>query len=164
MRGATRNFDNHTGCFDFNPRTPCGVRRDAIMKVFGNPKSFQSTHPVRGATSVLRSTESSVFNFNPRTPCGVRPQAPEPEPGEDGISIHAPRAGCDDLVFADASELLISIHAPRAGCDRKFCREYFAGIFQSTHPVRGATSPRSSAGRQRRDFNPRTPCGVRRIV
>ena len=57
---------------------------------------FQSTHPVRGATGNLH------------------------RPGRDiGISIHAPREGCDD------PSAIQSFH----------CLE-----FQSTHPVRGATT------------------------
>ena len=62
------------GCLDrryFNPRTPCGVRpfngsaqEQAI--------TFQSTHPLRGATYLL-SSESAAAS----------------------ISIHAPLAGCD---------------------------------------------------------------------
>ena len=56
------------------------------------------------------------------------------------VSIHAPRAGCD--IFITWYNLLaqVSIHAPRAGCDmigilnlRSFEK------FQFTHPVRGAT-------------------------
>ena len=78
----------------------------------------------------------------------------------------------------------ISIHAPLAGCDAgrgRFCRrrEDFnprtpcgvrltgpalpsrALLFQSTHPLRGATPPRSPGSAAMSNFNPRTPCGVR---
>ena len=58
--------------------------------------SFQSTHPVRGAT-------------------GYEPEA---VPGEY-ISIHAPREGCDTMRLIDGDALRISIHAPREGCDRR---------------------------------------------
>ena len=34
---------------NFNPRTPCGVRRVAVL-CFPLLALFQSTHPVRGAT------------------------------------------------------------------------------------------------------------------
>ena len=35
----------------------------------------------------------------------------------------------------------ISIHAPREGCDPINCKRVMVvGIFQSTHPVRGATA------------------------
>ena len=34
--------------------------------------TFQSTHPLRGATVLLRPLTGRVVNFNPRTPCGVR--------------------------------------------------------------------------------------------
>ena len=55
----------------FNPRTPRGVRLvDANGRIVTS--IFQSTHPVRGATSVHVITQ--VFLV---------------------ISIHAPREGCD---------------------------------------------------------------------
>ena len=72
MRGATPSKPNnfnissisihapHAGCddygfdiyytlLDFNPRTPCGVRRDDT-RYHLYPEEFQSTHPMRGAT------------------------------------------------------------------------------------------------------------------
>ena len=57
------------------------------------------------------------------------------------ISIHAPRAGCDSVMVVDSVEFgTISIHAPRAGCDDCSPVRYrLLVIFQSTHPVRGAT-------------------------
>ena len=39
---------------DFNPPTPCGVGRSTFAPP-GSPTEFQSTHPVRGGTSPLRS-------------------------------------------------------------------------------------------------------------
>ena len=145
---------------------------------------FQSTHPVWGATSDPANTGKG-----------------------DAISIHAPRVGCD-LSMRPSNSLyaVISIHAPRVGCDQQTarlttrCGDFNPrtpcgvrllqnlrireeNVFQSTHPVWGATG---DAGvmvryqsfqsthpvwgatlcclRQRRrtlDFNPRTPCGVR---
>ena len=58
------------------------------------PKQFQSTHPVRGATT----------HHVHRPPC-------------TRISIHAPREGCDDARASAGTNALISIHAPREGCD-----------------------------------------------
>ncbi len=102
---------------DFNPRTPCGVRPSSCgaAPVDG---VFQSTHPVRGATRPCRGAPESRLS----------------------ISIHAPRAGCDKKTKAATIILLISIHAPRAGCDDVLTGDVsFENVFQSTHPVRGAT-------------------------
>ena len=102
--------------FNFNPRTPCGVRRPHLYAA--SPSIvFQSTHPLRGATISSSSIASPFVYFNPRTPCGVR---------------------LDDVTNGD-KDLQISIHAPLAGCD----------------------IPRLMATSVRYDFNPRTPCGVR---
>ena len=55
------------------------------------------------------------------------------------ISIHAPLAGCDTTVIQCRRAQWISIHAPLAGCDPLYLCDHLGG----------------------RDFNPRTPCGVR---
>ena len=125
---------------NFNPRTPCGVRRARLTPCLTAVR-FQSTHPLRGATIVVRlylwqysgfqsthplrgATYANgrgwrlCVDFNPRTPCGVRP-----------------------LFFADVVDIkYISIHAPLAGCDVS---------------VSATVTPAAA------DFNPRTPCGVR---
>ena len=56
------------------------------------------------------------------------------------ISIHAPHAGCDYSIEDAGEKLTISIHAPHAGCDA-WCSDTIekAKLFQSTHPMRGAT-------------------------
>ncbi len=107
------------------------------------PVRFQSTHPLRGATIKCGYTLLYLSNFNPRTPCGVRP-------GNDKGNI---------------TTLDISIHAPLAGCDPEMIRVTLQRlIFQSTHPLRGATSNFDRCRSLWIYFNPRTPCGVRRFA
>ena len=78
------------------------------------------------------------------------------------ISIHAPLAGCDQKNVSAKPKQAISIHAPLAGCDRRESALYARqDEFQSTHPLRGATNCRIATYYKRRNFNPRTPCGVR---
>ena len=86
-----------------------------------------------------------------------------------GISIHAPREGCDYFYVWSWRYVDISIHAPREGCDwitsapatkefdnfnprtprgvRQFHQPSYSatGGFQSTHPARGATSTSNSS-------------------
>ena len=103
---------------------------------------FQSTRPVRGATRTPRIPPRLCPSFNPRAPCGAthvdgRARASRP------VSIHAPRAGRDDVRVDDQrAEAEVSIHAPRAGRD------------DGAHSIRTAKS----------SFNPRAPCGARRLV
>ena len=127
---------------------------------------------------------TDTLNFNPRTPCGVRRCHPSCTQTGCPISIHAPLAGCDLFASPFGVTSSISIHAPLAGCDAVF-RHFvvYSWGFQSTHPLRGATS----SGIEKADrtgfqsthplrgatlsgpgwtttglhFNPRTPCGVR---
>ena len=147
----------------FNPRSPCGERRDAAGSV-NHFSEFQSTLPVWGATfDVL-----IVLHFS-------------------HISIHAPRVGSDyvksgvddiktefqstlpvwgaTVIVVQASAIkAISIHAPRVGSDA--CVPL--ANFRNNH-----FNPRSPCGERPQrlplrnvagcDFNPRSPCGERRI-
>ena len=169
---------------NFNPRTPCGVRQ-LIRAWTGCQEAFQSTHPVWGATGYAHVAETYglISIHAPRVGCdGGFPgptrtadlfQSTHPVWGATlrggrliplpGISIHAPRVGCDGCaeqgqpaaeIFQSThpvwgatlrpihqeDTLEISIHAPRVGCD----------------PLRWSTPPEPW------NFNPRTPCGVRR--
>ena len=103
---------------NFNPRSPCGERPRLpfLPRTF---RAFQSTLPVRGATRLQGSVYFSAL----------------------GISIHAPRAGSDNMDRRGAACLSnISIHAPRAGSDGlSICTLHIIHL----------------------DFNPRSPCGER---
>ena len=96
----------------FNPRTPCGVRRCRSRPTRRSRRTFQSTHPVRGATrsraedqagqdisihapragcDAARRTLSAVSaHFNPRTPCGVRRRPPAPSPAPPYFNPRTP--------------------------------------------------------------------------
>ena len=100
----------------FNPRTPCGVRQVAEWHRRQSAK-FQSTHPLRGATSGSHQLLCCPAYFNPRTPCGVRLAGHILSPRQVDISIHAPLAGCDLPCKLTFQPVQISIHAPLAGCD-----------------------------------------------
>ncbi len=102
---------------------------------------FQSTRPVRGATSVLVGCRPHLSCFNPRAPCGARLVFIRQDINGERVSIHAPRAGRDSGEGGDAlMATFVSIHAPRAGRDMSVEDAGGAVImFQSTRPVRGAT-------------------------
>ena len=126
------------------------------------PLQFQPTHPVRGATvhEVYRQQHpvisthapregcdvgpttvvSILVNFNPRTPRGVRPAKSPNIWRERHISIHAPREGCDWKNATGRSKTLRfqSTH-PVRGATSFVCSACILFVFQPTHPVRGAT-------------------------
>ena len=104
---------------------------------------FQSTRPVWGATHLCRHPHPRCGHFNPRAPCGARRANPRSYRPRSPISIHAPRVGRDAVdVISD---------------------DVYHG-FQSTRPVWGATRASNSCEPAPAiDFNPRAPCGARRI-
>ena len=101
----------------FNSRTPGGVR-PLLARRRTHSNGFQFTHPGRGATDGGRLGKQ-----------------------RRGVSIHAPREGCDvHIVGRSPARTTVSIHAPREGCDYKFNPfRLLAYQFQFTHPGRGAT-------------------------
>ncbi len=149
---------------------------------------FQSTRPVRGATSLSVSVCVGSYSFNPRAPCGARHVATIDSFRCVRVSIHAPRAGRDLIqTFLAVVRLLVSIHAPRAGRDHRAdlhgkagqrfnprapCGARHSGShrqlktpkFQSTRPVRGATGASLAFSATSSRFNPRAPCGARPSV
>ena len=124
----------------FNPRTPCGVR--PLFVAFPPKKrGFQSTHSLRSATPLHHRKSHCSCRFNPRTPCGVRPSAIMGSGGSKPFqSTHSLRSATVQRLHY-AANAVVSIHALLAECD---CVRVSKTIY-----------PRS--------FNPRTPCGVRRI-
>ena len=123
----------------FNPRAPYGARLEDVGKLLipadisihaphtGRdcppvrvllPHSlFQSTRPIRGATSYGGRLEITV-----------------------AISIHAPHTGRDELDEGLIDHILISIHAPHTGRDMNGPLKLLcSSSFQSTRPIRGAT-------------------------
>ena len=146
---------------DFNPRTPCGVRRSVIACRLDGI-IFQSTHPVWGATIADTVGYCFRFYFNPRTPCGVRHGRAAAPRLEGCISIHAPRVGCDQPPSPNQNSKNISIHAPRVGCDGNVQpKDVLSSGFQSTHPVWGATGwrwRRGNVGQRISIHAPRVGC------
>ena len=117
MWGATQSWNGTISAKNFNPRTPCGVRR-YYYAIFATVTIFQSTHPVWGATLICLA--ESFFEF---------------------ISIHAPRVGCDPAQ-ASCLRCVRRYFNPRTPCGVRHFVPYYMLVklqFQSTHPVWGAT-------------------------
>ena len=147
---------------DFNPRTPCGVRRGEAHCGQRSRAHFNPRTPCGVRPPVLSRMATAMSYFNPRTPCGVRPCASRRR---------------------EVRPIFQSTHPVRGATTRRPTRPAFSAAFQSTHPVRGATiaftpyhafapisihAPRAGCDMQSElmqtspcYFNPRTPCGVR---
>ena len=146
----------------FNPRAPCGARlthRRSISLLYG----FQSTRPVRGATCGCRRIGRFFTRFNPRAPCGAR-LFRHANDRCGTVSIHAPRAGRDEISHDYAWTFDVSIHAPRAGRDlplRHSCTTFMR--FNPRAPC-GARPPAPCNSPRCFGFNPRAPCGARLCI
>ena len=113
---------------------------------------FQSTHPMRGATEYPEGWKEVTEYFNPRTPCGVRQRKRRLVDPLQFISIHAPHAGCDAAgqLGLLSARLFQSTH-PMRGATTRFLRLRLVPLrFQSTHPMRGATRKQQRRARLRK--------------
>ena len=147
---------------DFNPRAPYGARqRDQTAKPRRIAISIHAPHTGRDQFFFLY-LYANLVNFNPRAPYGARRSfhltrkdcrisIHAPHTGRDprkyaaqrrvSISIHAPHTGRDCTSSSTVKSLSISIHAPHTGRDmRRFFLILTRLSFQSTRPIRGATS------------------------
>ena len=168
---------------DFNPRTPCGVRLIFNFKDY-LWNEFQSTHPLRGATTSSHPLRRRMSNFNPRTPCGVRlhcgcyprghlrhfnPRTPcGVRRGTISLAVKYikfqsthPLRGATGKVKRSQKQAYISIHAPLAGCDPSPNPPAAARHYFNPRTPCGVRLRLTRLSDQRLNFNPRTPCGVR---
>ena len=123
----------------FNPRAPCGARRPFAF----SPTPVTSFNP-RAPCGARRPVSTSPIHdgcFNPRAPCGARRGLREVcEPMVEFQSTR-PMRGATRHVRCLIRRKAVSIHAPHAGRD--------------------CTCPCQSTSHTR--FNPRAPCGARRV-
>ena len=126
----------------FNPHSPCGERL-LHPAFFGERRNFNPHSPCGERPQRDGLCMRSVCDFNPHSPCGERPKDVRVELPDGKISIHTPLAGSDcgvEPLWRVAYP--ISIHTPLAGSDMPPVTAGLNRLFQSTLPLRGATSTR----------------------
>ena len=79
---------------NFNPRAPYGARPAKDTDCATN-QQFQSTRPIRGATTGAIKQAIARNHFNPRAPYGARLELVRNRLCLELISIHAPHTGRD---------------------------------------------------------------------
>ena len=118
------------------PREGC----DGRQIDFKIPSSISIHAPREGCDCEWVTRNGKIYQISihaPREGCDRRP--PLFGAWSPPISIHAPREGCDGGKVRVRHEVHISIHAPREGCD----------------------SSTTTSTTRIKNFNPRTPRGVR---
>ena len=149
--------------YNFNPHSPCGERlsayeqKAAIIHIsIHTPHAGSdavemklrdvfviSIHTPHAGSDCLKTGWGKLFyNFNPHSPCGERLVVSMVIYFNIEISIHTPHAGSDALLSFTA------VKNP---------------LFQSTLPMRGATSSLCGIFDVYSNFNPHSPCGERRV-
>ena len=141
----------HTGCdhpfqgrriytgVHFNSHTPHGVRQRPNILSHGR-KTFQLTHPTRGATlnKCVSAVEPNISTHTPHTGCDLIASLMSQQ--QEAFQLTHPTRGATPVQNAMQISLQISTHTPHTGCDQQVQamnnKEF---EFQLTHPTRGAT-------------------------
>ncbi len=117
MRGATIMDWFGDTFFIISIHAPHAGRDPRLSLHHMYPPRFQSTRPMRGATSCLLVLVSISLYFNPRAPCGARRK----EVGEavETLQFQSTRPMRGATFIRTVPNLVydISIHAPHAGRD-----------------------------------------------
>ena len=127
------------GC-DFNPRSPYGERLN-LGRFSANSSTFQSTLPLRGATWSCTGRCTCHFHFNPRSPYGERLTCRFKEEQHEYFNPRSPygeRQFVQDFIFLDG---VFQSTLPLRGATTSLPRRPGFPGFQSTLPLRGATGP-----------------------
>ena len=129
------------------------------------PQPFQSTLPVWGATPATSCFFAVFLAFQSTLPVWGATSTIDITPGDNHISIHAPRVGSDvDWLLATVSLNAISIHAPRVGSDCQSGRHRPPYFSISIHAPRvGSDENPVGFMNTAYNFNPRSPCGERPV-
>ena len=153
MHRAHEYFNPHSPCgerqtrphstlnpTDFNPHSPCGERLELVARRFGYAL-FQSTLPLRGATSTSGGSIHSRINFNPHSPCGERRDARRYGFARVIFQSTLPLRGATrNPSTRPRNQQYFNPHSP---CGERLCNAFDVASpqsFQSTLPLRGATS------------------------
>ena len=123
--------------------------------------SFQSTPPARGGDSPIPRPWPAAAGFNPRPPRGgATAQALQFVSGGAGFNPRPPRGGATLVESGPPGQEEVSIHAPRAGGRPVRPITFsFLFMFQSTPPARGGDLRAGLKQVFGKCFNPRPPRG-----
>ena len=122
---------------------------------------FQSTRPMRGATSCACGWVDLPTGFQSTRPMRGATISTIANALGIAISIHAPHAGRDCTLMREIQTENISIHAPHAGRDLSFPK-CTSTLYISIHaPHAGRDAPTACKIGQADYFNPRASCGAR---
>ncbi len=184
-RGATLQLSRMVSAVScFNPRAPRGARRSIrcrigiarLVSIHAPRAGRDAQHCVTADCIVQVSIHAPRAGRDVMVSAGLRQrsawfQSTRPARGatddavviavSSDVSIHAPRTGRDGVRLHSARNDGVSIHAPRTGRDGNEPYHLHSAMFQSTRPVRGATTGVSATSAPPRCFNPRAPYGAR---
>ena len=141
MRGATLPAYAQLHHLQISIHTPhagsdlggiCGISSDFAISIHT---------PHAGSDYRRGCKDSRIQDFNPHSPCGERPQRIRSGLPPADFNPHSPCGERQRLKWHFDVIRKISIHTPHAGSDPMSCRPAPSPLrFQSTLPMRGATS------------------------
>ena len=162
MRGATDAGFPAAPKVRISIHAPHAGRDNLSRFALNTALRFQSTRPMRGATAAGRAPQPQAQHFNPRAPCGARPEGAVQHDRVILISIHAPHAGRDLIRAAVmANNLTFQSTRPMRGATSAAIRRRWDSRISIHAPHAGRDCLPARSSPRRCYFNPRAPCGAR---
>ena len=178
----TRPYTRRGFSDGFNPRAPCGARRDKRGGILldllvsihaphaGRDRRHRHVYHRRvrfnprapcGARPSYQIAIIRLLRFNPRAPCGARPTSSERLRVQVFVSIHAPHAGRDTRCHVETAR--VKSFNPRAPCGARQNLKKGIDIIAGFNPRApcGARHTFLKNSNHNHGFNPRAPCGAR---
>ena len=122
---------------------------------------FQSTLPLRGATSQTPSAPTKPRDFNPHSPCGERRLSGCVWLRPRYFNPHSPCGERPWVLIVETTPLGISIHTPLAGSDAFRCLKPCLIVYFNPHSPCGERPIGCDTVKEYQYFNPHSPCGER---
>ena len=119
--------------------------------------------PLAGSDSRLAPECHRFRYFNPRSPCGERQIVNDLVYRHRLFQSTLPLRGATSSIGAPSQMCAFQSTLPLRGATRTHVSTHAPLPFQSTLPLRGATWHGAGDGQSLGHFNPRSPCGERRL-
>ena len=150
-----------TSAWNFNPRAPHRARHH--IHGLNQLDLLISTHaPCTGRDTPTTVVPSSAMIFQPTRPTRGATRGRIIIGHLNGISTHAPYAGCDICDLHPGTDgLRISTHVPHMGRDILDPQSEPLDVISTHAPHTGRDTSTDTGKRRRSNFNPRAPHGAR---
>ncbi len=132
-----------------------------VYQVCGLKYSISTHTPLAGCDVVTHTANTRIINFNSHTPCGVRLSLFQRVSGFNDFNSHTPCGVRHEDSQLDRRHGIFQLTHPLRGATILPIVRPFSSIYFNSHTPCGVRHERNGVSARRWNFNSHTPCGVR---